>query len=354
MSRWILRGPEALQSSDAGGKARALADIARAGVIVPPWFAVSAGACEPSLRDGGLPAAPAMDAGVREELEAAVAALSPGGEPLAVRSSASDEDGPEHSFAGQLESYLGVAPRDVPARVMDVWRSAFTDRILAYRREHGLAGAPRPPAVLVQRMIVPRAAGVAFSADPVSGRRGVAVVSAVHGLGTALVSGEGDADTWLVARDGTVVERRVVTKATMHVADGNHPDGVRSSAVPEALAIAPALSDAEAIEVAALARRAARHFGRPQDIEWARAERLYLLQSRPITSLSPMPDPDGRPALWDNSNIVESYSGVTTPLTFSFAREIYAARLRAVLPDDGRARALDRRARRDVPRTCSG
>jgi pyruvate,water dikinase len=323
MSQWILRGRDALQSAKAGGKARALADIAGAGLSVPPWFAVAADACELSLRDGVFPDPAVMDAGVREHLESAVAALSPGGEPLAVRSSASDEDGPDHSFAGQLESYLNVAPRDVPARVMDVWRSAFTERILAYRHGHGLAGAPRPPAVLVQRMIAPNAAGVAFSADPVSGRRGVAVVSAVHGLGSALVSGEGDADTWLVGRDGAIGERRIVSKLTMHVADGDVISGVRTMAVAEALTNAPALSDQEAIEVAELARRAARHFGRPQDIEWAMADRLYLLQSRPITSLAALPDPDGRPALWDNSNIVESYSGVTTPLTFSFAREIY-------------------------------
>ena len=323
MSQWILGGRDALQSPGVGGKARALADIARSGLAVPPWFVVTANACELSLRDGELPEAFAMHAGVREQLESAVALLSPGGEALAVRSSASDEDGPDHSFAGQLESHLGVSPRDVPARVMDVWRSAFTDRILAYRREHGLPGTARPPAVLVQRMIAPRAAGVAFSADPVSGRRGVAVVSAVHGLGSALVSGEADADTWLVARDGTILERRLVTKATMHVADGDSHGGVRTRAVPGALASAPALSDEEAAAVAELARRAARHFGRPQDIEWAMADRLYLLQSRPVTSLSARPDPDGRPALWDNSNIVESYSGVTTPLTFSFAHEIY-------------------------------
>jgi phosphohistidine swiveling domain-containing protein len=323
MSRYILRGAEALASPRAGGKARALADVEGGGLPVPPWFVLSAEACEQALAAAGSADRLGVEGEVLAELRAAVSALSPAGELLAVRSSASDEDGPAHSFAGQLESYLNVSAADVPARVADVWRSAFTERILAYRREHGLSPSPRPPAVLVQRMLAPRAAGVAFSADPVSGRRGIAVVSAAHGLGSAVVSGEADADTWLVGRDAAVVERRIVPKRTMHVADASNPDGVRTATVPEPLVNAPALSDAEATQVAGLARAAARHFGRPQDIEWAFAGTLYLLQSRPITSLGALPDPDGHLTVWDNSNIVESYSGITTPLTFSFAREIY-------------------------------
>jgi len=177
--------------------------------------------------------------------------------------------------------------------------------------------------VLIQRMIHPRTAGVAFSADPVSGRRSIAVVSAAPGFGSAVVSGEADADTWLVDRHGTIIERRIVAKHRMHVADPGAPEGVRTAAVGDDVANQPALSDAEVLEVAALARAAAGHFGVPQDIEWAIADRLYLLQSRPITSIRSLPDPDGRLVIWDNSNIVERYSGVTTPLTFSFAREIY-------------------------------
>jgi rifampicin phosphotransferase len=323
MSSWVLDPSHASGSPAAGGKARALADAEQAGLAVPPWIVLSTDAFEASLACAGSIERIRISAEVLGELTAAVAALAPGGELLAVRSSAADEDGAAHSFAGQLESCLGVPPEDVPARVLDVWRSAFTDRMLAYRREHALPPLSCPPAVLIQRMVQPRAAGVAFSADPVSGRRGVAVVSAVPGLGSAIVSGEADADTWLVARDGAIVDRRIVAKRTMHVVDGACDGGVRTAVVPEDRAATPALSDAEVKEVAALARASARHFGRPQDIEWAVADRLYLLQSRPITSLRSMPDPDGRLAIWDNSNIVESYSGVTTPLTFSFARGIY-------------------------------
>nr|MBA2602978.1 phosphoenolpyruvate synthase [Acidobacteriota bacterium] len=322
MSGWILTPADAALSPAAGGKARALASAERAGLAAPPWLVLSTGAFDASFERAGSLDRISLEGDLRDELMAAVATLSPDGELLAVRSSAADEDGTSHSFAGQLESYLGVRPEDVPARVLDVWRSAFTERILAYRREHALGSSAGRPAVLIQRMVQPRAAGVAFSADPVSGRRGVAVVSAVLGLGTTLVSGEADADTWLVARDGTIIDRRVVQKPTMYVV-GRRDGRIKGVEVQADLVNAPALSDPEVKAVASLARAAARHFGRPQDVEWALAERLYLLQSRPITSLSSMADPDGRLAIWDNSNIVESYSGVTTPLTFSFAREIY-------------------------------
>lgn len=290
--RHIHFSQDADDAAPIGGKARALARAIRAGLSVPSWFAITTDAWTP---DGDL----LPDA--RRELADAIARLCPRGETVAVRSSASDEDGADQSFAGQLETFLSVAPADIEARVMDVCRSGFSDRVMAYRREHGLTGAPKPPGVLVERMVAAKAAGVAFSADPVSGRRGVAVVSAVRGLGDALVSGEADADTWTVDRRGAIVDRRLAAGST-----------------------SPILDDDQIVSVARLARAAARHFQRPQDIEWAiDADGLWLLQSRPITSIAALPDPDGLRTIWDNSNIVESYSGVTTPLTFSFASEIY-------------------------------
>src|SRR5207247_10457088 len=100
-----------------------------------------------------------------------------------------------------------VRPEEVAAKVAAVWRSGFSERIVAYRQEHGLPLTPRPPAVLVQRMVNADVAGVAFGADPVSGRRSLAVVSAVLGLGSALVSGDADADTFHVQRHGTIIQR---------------------------------------------------------------------------------------------------------------------------------------------------
>lgn len=335
---WILRGEEATDARQAGGKASALARAERAGLPVPPWFVVSAEAFEASLRpeqramlEGALDGAtvgqlfadlklcPELSAALEEALRR----LSPAGESVAVRSSACDEDGAELSFSGQLDSFLHVAPADVPEKILAVWRSGFSERVLAYRREHGLAALPRAPAVLIQRMILPRVAGVAFGADPVSGRRGIAVITAVPGLGSSIASGDADADTWLVNRVGEIVERRIALKRHMHVANPASETGIRAVNLSVEDGRQPSLTDAEVQSVAALVRAAGRYFGRPQDIEWAIADRLVLLQSRPITSMHAIPDPEAKRAIWDNSNIVESYSGVTTPLTFTFAREIY-------------------------------
>ena len=310
----ILTPADALAGAPVGGKARALAESARAGLAVPPWFVLSPAAfwsslgaeerrrldaCASDEEVVALVGSVQPSAEARAALAGAFEALASDGGHVAVRSSASDEDGAAHSYAGQLDSVLHVDRARLADAVATVWRSGFSGRILQYRRQHGLPLPPPAPAVLVQRMIEARCAGVAFSADPVSGRRGVAVVSAVPGLGTALVSGESDADTYHVDRAGAIIARHATQAA-------------------------PVLTDEEVRAVTALARQAARHFGRAQDIEWAYdGDALYLLQSRPITSLALLPDPDAELRLWDNSNIVESYSGVTTPLTFSFASEIY-------------------------------
>jgi len=242
----------------------------------------------------------------------------------AVRSSALEEDMIQHSFAGQLESFLFVSPSDVPHKVAEVWRSGFSERVLTYRRAHGLALIPQAPAVLIQRMVNADVAGVAFSADPVTGRRSIAVVAAVYGLGTALVSGECDADTYHVDRDEKIIQRDIVNKSIAHRYAPESSDGVQPVFVPEEEAQKPALSDEQICAVAELVRRTEHFFGRPQDIEWAiEGSQLFLLQSRAITSLLKLADPDGILNLWDNSNIAESYGGITTPLTFSFARRAY-------------------------------
>lgn len=321
-----------------GGKVRALAALQAEGLPIPSWFAVAPQAFYTAARGqdrGPLDDAPmpgwiaeaaaefAPTPGTRGAIAQALAELCPAGEPVAVRSSAHDEDGVRYSFAGQLESFLFVPPAEVPGRVADVWRSAFSARVLAYRRERGMQRPPDAPAVLIQRMVDAECSGVAFGADPVSGRRGEAVVAAVYGLGTLLVSGEQNADTYRVDRGGRILDREIAHKRFAHrPAPG--AQGVCVVEVPEADARRPVLADDQIRAVANLVRRAGAHFGRPQDIEWAiERGRLYLLQSRPITSLAGIADPDGVRAIWDNSNIAESYGGMTTPLTFSFARGAY-------------------------------
>ena len=275
-----LTPQEALKIPAAGGKARALAQLMDAGFTVPAWLVVP------------------PDSEVPDSLaEMIVARVGPG--PYAVRSSAIGEDGAAHSFAGQFSSFLNVPAAEVVTRIAAVRASAGNAHLASYLAASGAEHAV--PAAIVQQMIEPRAAGVAFSADAVGGRRSVALVSAVPGLGEALVSGEANADTWEV----------------------DSVDAVRLGARGDAPVLC--LGEDEVRAVAALARRCEIHFGRPQDIEWAidGHGQLWLLQSRPITTLGQVPDPDDMLRVWDNSNIVESYGGVTTPLTFSFARKAY-------------------------------
>ncbi|HEY9622920.1 MAG TPA: PEP/pyruvate-binding domain-containing protein [Crinalium sp.] len=298
-----------------GGKASALAALAQHELPIPDWFVVSPTAFEQSLTDeqrrslhaGDITAALThlhLNADIRAEVETALSNLCSNGESVAVRSSAIDEDGIHHSFAGQLKSFLQVPPDQVSDRILDVWKSGFSDRILAYRQEHHLSPLPHPPAVLIQKMVNADVAGVAFSANPVTGQRSIAVVSAVSGLGDSLVSGDRDADTYHINRKGEIILRQLTPASSNH----------------------PILTDTQITAIAALARHAESHAHRPQDIEWAIANgQLYLLQARPITALAQIPDPDGRLMIWDNSNIAESYGGITTPLTFTFARTAYEA-----------------------------
>jgi pyruvate,water dikinase len=322
-----------------GGKAGAFARLRQAQFPIPRWIVVTPEAFDESLtkeqraalerakdRAEILRALRDVRPGYRlqKELAAALAELCPNGERVAVRSSALEEDAAHHSFAGQYESFLFVPPGEVARKVVKVWRWGFTERVLAYCRERGVRFVPRAPAVLIQHMVNAERAGVAFSADPVSGKRSVAVVSACLGLGSALVSGQCDADCYRVDLDGKIIAREIANKLWAYSPDPESPQGVQPTPVAEREAEAPALDDAQIRAIAELARRAEAALGRPQDVEWAiKNGHIYLLQSRPITSLVELADPDGTLALWDNSNIVESYSGVTTPLTFSFARRAY-------------------------------
>ena len=337
--KYILDETAEIDLSRFGGKAAALGHLAAAKLPIPAWFVIDPEAfnvsvtkprlrklekCADAAEIQSILAELTPSKVLLRELEQALKRLAPQGERLAVRSSAVDEDSAAHSFAGQLESYLYVPAEEVAARVLDVWRSGFTERVLTYRIEAGLPALPPAPAVLVQRMVASDHAGVAFAADPVTGRRDVAVVSAVHGLGTALVSGDADADTWRVDAGGNVIGREIADKRTLHRFDPDAPDYLRVDDVSGDMATQPVFFDAEVLRIAKLARAASEHFGRPQDIEWAVEQgRLYLLQSRPITALNDLPDLSGERNLWDNSNIAESYGGITTPLTFSFARRAY-------------------------------
>jgi rifampicin phosphotransferase len=207
----------------------------------------------------------------------------------AVRSSATAEDLPGASFAGQHDSYLNVVgPEAVLRHVSRCWASLFSERAVTYRLRNGFDHRKVQMAVVVQQMVVPQAAGMLFTADPVTSSRKVASVEASFGLGEALVSGLVNADTFKV-RDGEVVERAIAAK---HRAIHASPvSGTEELAVAPARQEQPALTDAQVVRLVQLGRRIEAHFGQPQDIEWCLAEGdFWIVQSRPITTLFPIPE----------------------------------------------------------------
>ncbi|NMO56194.1 phosphoenolpyruvate synthase [Actinoplanes sp. TBRC 11911] len=203
----------------------------------------------------------------------------------AVRSSATAEDLPTASFAGQQDTYLNViGPAEVLRHVVRCWASLFTERAVTYRQRNGIDHRTVKMAVVVQRMVVARAAGILFTAEPVSGNRKVATVDASFGLGEVLVSGRVNPDVFTV-RDGEIVARTVAAKrlAIHALPEG----GTREVAIDERR---PALTDSQVVRLVELGRRIEAHFGRPQDIEWCLAgDEFEIVQSRPITTLFPIP-----------------------------------------------------------------
>ena len=208
---YVIRPGESDDRSELGGKAWSLNALRDSGLSIPAWFVVSPRAFSAS-RSSAERAGAVDDLQIAEdvglEVSQALRILCSEGQRVAVRSSADEEDGAHHSTAGQLDSFLSVAADEVLERLALVWRSAFSDRNLAYRRARGLAPPRRVPAVLIQRMVDADVAGVAFGVDPLSTGRDVAVISAVYGLGSSLVSGECDADTFRVSRDGDIVTEK--------------------------------------------------------------------------------------------------------------------------------------------------
>ena len=271
-----LGEPRAADPALAGGKAAALSRLA-AGRRVPPGFVLT------------LPGA-TLDRSARAAVAAAYRTLAErcgvADPPVAVRSSALEEDGAEASFAGQHDTVLGVAGAERVWWAISRCTASFAgERAAAYRRRAGLPDAPERAAVLVQWLVPADAAGVVFSANPVTGARDEVLVNAAWGLGESVVSGTVTPDLVVVDRASLAVRGRVVAdKARMTVPVAG---GVREVPVPARLARMPAIDDAKALAAAALAVALERETGRPVDLEvaWAGAD-LFLLQCRPITTLS--------------------------------------------------------------------
>lgn len=256
----------------AGGKGASLAAMTVAGLRVPPGFVVAAHVLERIVDVTRLRAlAEAQDVQgaqalvgearlPREELIASYERLCGGDGNVAVRSSACAEDSEIASYAGQQETYLNVRGADeVCARIIDCWKSFFSERALFYRARKGSLQDVRM-AVVVQRMLNPLKSGVLFTVDPVNRRRDRMVVESVFGLGEQVVSGMVTPDHYVIDRAGNVKREQIVERRV--------------------------LDEEELRQLATLGRDLERRFGRPQDIEWAIEDgQLYLLQARPITTL---------------------------------------------------------------------
>ncbi|MET8231127.1 rifamycin-inactivating phosphotransferase [Micromonospora sp. NPDC005298] len=209
----------------------------------------------------------------------------------AVRSSATAEDLPTASFAGQQDTYLNViGPAAVRAHVSRCWASLFTERAVTYRQRNGIDHRAVDMAVVVQRMLFPQAAGVLFTADPVTSNRRVASVEATFGLGEALVSGLVNADAYRV-RDDRVVDRAIAAKRlAVHALPTG---GTTRQTISSHRQDQPALTDEQVVRLVRLGRGIEAHFGCPQDIEWCLVDDDFqIVQSRPVTTLFPVPVSD--------------------------------------------------------------
>jgi pyruvate,water dikinase len=314
--QWLHRGPLARET--AGGKGASLSEMLAAGFSVPLGFVVAADAYRRFAdangldgdlasrfegldpRDAGgvraacqevrsrLEGAP-LPADLREEVVSSYTDLcSMAGVAAAVRSSAVSEDGAGASFAGLYESYLNRrGPAEVLAALLGCYASLWSERAVRYRLARGADPAGEAMAVVVMGLVHSETSGIAFTAHPVTGERDRVVINSSWGLGEAIVSGRVTPDSFVVEKESlALLERDIYEK---ELAIYPHPDAGGTIEVrPDCeRAAAPSLRDDEAREVARLAVAVERHFGSPQDVEWGKAGgQVYLLQSRPITTLA--------------------------------------------------------------------
>ncbi len=237
----------------------------------------------------------------------------------AVRSSADGEDGINHSFAGQFETKLNVPFNELRESIKEVWKSVASDHVLSYRKENNLE-IYLGITVIIQEMIQPEISGVAFGLDPITGDTTKKVVSAVYGLGEGLVSGQLKADNYTIGVDG--IEKHITTKSFLLEACESG-SGNKLVDVEQARKDKDTLEEDQLFEINELLEVLNDKTGTPQDIEFAYANgELHVLQTRPVTTQK---EDVGEYNLWDNSNIVESYPGITTPLTYTFINKMYEA-----------------------------
>ncbi len=302
-----------------GGKGANLGEMTTAGLPIPPGFVVTAEAYRTALDESGIrqqllddfrtaaaeaedPARLARAAAALRESVRSIPVPNPvraavleeyhrmGAGAVAVRSSATAEDAAGTSFAGMHETYNNVVGDEaLIARLRDCWASLYGDRVISYRASQGMDEEPLL-AVVVQTQIASDRSGVMFTVDPSTGARDRLVIEAALGLGEVVVSGAVEPDTYIVAKDGLRLISTRIGHQSHRLLPG--PGGtVRREELADADADARVLSDAEVLAVATLGLQVEEHYGEPQDTEWAYSgERLWMLQSRPVTTLGGGPD----------------------------------------------------------------
>ncbi|BEL04646.1 phosphoenolpyruvate synthase [Actinoplanes sichuanensis] len=275
-----------------GGKGAHLGQLSAIdGLRVPPGFVVTTAAFDrvaPAFEKDPETAREIIETmPIPEDLAAAITAALEDAR-YAVRSSATAEDSAATSFAGQHDTYLNVPRDEVLGHVRRCWASLFSDRAVAYRLHNGIDHRSVRMAVVVQRMVFPKASGIMFTADPVTGNRRVTSIDAGFGLGEALVSGLVNADVYKV-RDDAVVERTIAAKRLQ--IKPSEAGGTERQTISEGQQDVPVLQDPEIVRLSRLGRQIEAHFGRPQDIEWCLDDDGFaIVQSRPITTLFPVPE----------------------------------------------------------------
>ena len=331
-----------------GGKGMSLARLTRSGLPVPGGFHITTAAYQQFVADNNL--WPAIQASLAEtdvnqtaSLEAtastiqalfqqaatppvieqairtAYAAVGRPDAPVAVRSSATAEDLPDASFAGQQETYLNICgAAAVLEAVKKCWASPWTARAIAYRSRQGIAPETVALAVVVQELVFADAAGVLFSANPVNGRRGEVMITAAWGLGEALVSGAVTPDTLVLNKQsGKLLQREIACKQVMTV---RTPQGTHEEPVPPARQKQAVLTKAQAAELARIGVQIEQLYGMPMDVEWTLAAgKFAIVQARPITSLPPSWERPQPQVMYARGSFAEFVPDVVSPLFATLA-----------------------------------
>ncbi|HEX3048971.1 MAG TPA: PEP/pyruvate-binding domain-containing protein [Bacillota bacterium] len=325
-----------------GGKGKNLAFLTRNGVPVPLWLCVLANAfteyLKPSVKElerllaeleydkveeistkilaflSGME----LDQVLGRELQDKLAEIGPG-KFFAVRSSGGQEDTLAHSFAGLFETYLFIPGPEVPKYLVECWHSLFTPRALSYLLKNDMSPLDFKMAVVIQEMVSSQKSGILFQANPV-GKLEEIVVVAGYGLGEGIVTDQIEVDTYYYNRITKNITKAGAEKKSYFAFDETSGSGVIKKELPSELRNTPVLTDDELQKVLDASSSIEKIYEHYQDIEWAFGAdgRLYILQSRPITTI-----PLGPLHLYDNSNIIESYPGISTPLTFTLVRKGY-------------------------------